>query len=120
MAPAIIMSGGGGGGAILLAETMVIGGVILADIGVVRLVNNYHVDEEIKRRQTPLPAALQTGEAARLDLFFPLTPLPSRVEITYVEHGRKYNFDIDTRQALAAIHRGPASEPSPETNPSPR
>jgi TonB family protein len=86
------------------AATVAVGAVaVLAGVGVVRLVNNAEVDNEIKRRSTSLPLVVQPGTEASLDLFFPLTPLSARTQVVYVDRKGEHRLDIDTRQMLEAL-----------------
>ena len=107
-----LMSGGaaaaGGAGA---AAFLVLGGVAMAGYGVVRLVNNAQVNDEIKRRSTKLPVVLEAQESARLDVFFPVTPIPTRAEIVYAGAQGEHRLQIDTQAALAGAHLPPPPDP---------
>ncbi len=105
------------GAVMVLPLAAVVGGAYFAGRGIVRMVNNAQVNGEIQRRQTVLPVAMSRGESARLDLFFPLTPLPSRVEIVYADAGGEQRLAIDTRTALAALHLDPTPTLEHRENP---
>jgi hypothetical protein len=73
----------------------------------VRGVHDSKVNKEIERRHTVLPVYIAARTDKRLDVFFPLAPSPSRLEITYSDAQGVHRFDIDTRQALAGLHLEP-------------
>jgi TonB family protein len=75
--------------------------------GVVRLVRNADINDEIKRRHTALPRDVIAGGLARLDLFFSLTPLPARMNIAYADSKGNHVLQVDTRTALAMLHVDP-------------
>src|SRR5688572_23683189 len=91
-------------GAVVLAPALVIAGAALAGAGVVRLVNNAEVNAEIKRRSSALPMTVGPHDE-RLHLFFPITPLPARLEIAYEQAGVRDRLGLDTGAALADLHR---------------
>jgi hypothetical protein len=76
--------------------------------GIVRAVHNSQVNSEIGRRQTSLPVTEPARGEQQLDLFFPLAPSPRRIEITYVDASGEHQLLLDTHQALAGLHLGPA------------
>lgn len=85
-----------------------VGGLVLAPVlavgGVMRGVNNGRVNNQIELRQTLLPIALQEKEAKTLDVFFPLTPSPQQIELTYVDSEGDHVLIVDTRAALDGLH----------------
>jgi hypothetical protein len=62
------------------------------------------VNDEIRHRQTILPAEVSGGDSIKLDLFFPLAPSPRHVEITYTAAEIEHRLEIDTQEALDGIH----------------
>jgi TonB family protein len=70
----------------------------------VRLVNNAEVNAEIRRRNSSLPRTVGPG-GERLALFYPVTPLPARLEIAYAQGGVRDRLAVDTRVALVSAHR---------------
>ena len=93
---------------------------VLAVAGAVRGVQNHNVDEEIKRRRTPLPLSLAAEEERRVDTFFPFAPAPERVEVKYRDASGEHVLAIDTRAALAGLHLLPADWTRPsQAQPSP-
>lgn len=84
-------------GAVVVAPVLVISGVM-------RSVNNNRVDDEIQRRSTHLPMMLPADQDTVIDLFFPITPAPSQVEVSYSVNGIQHTVVIDTRVALAGLH----------------
>lgn len=85
------------GGIVLLAPVLVVGGIV-------RGANNRKVSKEIIARHTELPLAIAPGESAELDLFFPLAPSPSRVEITFDGSNGVTTLIVDTSDALQGLH----------------
>ncbi len=84
------------------------GGLLLVPVfavgGVMRGVNNSKVNKQIESRQTLLPIALQREEEKSLDIFFPLTPSPRQIELTYVDSRGDHILIIDTHTALEGLH----------------
>lgn len=77
----------------------------LAVGGVVRGVNNSKVNQQIESRQTPLPTVLGEKEEP-LVAFFPLTPSPRRIELTYGDSEGDHILIINTVAALDGLHLG--------------
>ncbi len=88
---------------ILLAPALAVGGIV-------RGVNNSKVNKEIESRQTLLPIMLQKDEEQNLDIFFPLSPSPRQVQLTYVDSGGEHTLIIDTQAALDGLHLVKAAE----------
>jgi hypothetical protein len=84
------------------------GGLILLPAfavgGVVRGVNNGRVNKQIESRQTPLPLVLQDDEDKAIHAFFPLTPSPIQIEITYFDSRGDHTLIVDTQAALEGLH----------------
>jgi hypothetical protein len=72
--------------------------------GVIRMRNNSKVNHRIEQRHSVLPIAVAAGENRSLDVFFPLSPSPRRIEISYADARGVHQLDIDTTQALAGLH----------------
>lgn len=87
--------------------------------GIARAVNNSKVNREIVRRHSSLPATASPQAEQAFDLFYPLAPSPSRLEITYADAQGQHRLDVDLRAALAGLHLGPAqaSAATPPTSP---
>lgn len=51
-----------------------------------------------------LPRELQPGEQQGLDLFFPLAPSPSQVEIKYRLKNSYHTLTLDTSKVLEGLH----------------
>lgn len=77
---------------------------VLAVGGVFRGLNNRQVSKQIVSRQTLLPITLQKDEEKGLHIFFPLSPSPQRLEITYADSQGTFTLIIDTQGALAGLH----------------
>ena len=84
------------------------GGIILVPAfavgGVFRGVNNSRVNKQIESRQTQLPFLLQEDEDRTFHIFFPVTPSPRRIEITYVDSQGDHILVVDTQTALEGLH----------------
>ena len=87
----------GAAGALLLAPVFITGGVIKG-------VNNSKVNSEIENRQTLLPMEVGPNESRPVNLFFPIAPSPSRVEVNYVDSIGEHLLVLDTSEALAGLH----------------
>ena len=84
-------------GALVLAPVLVVGGVV-------RGVNNGKVNDEIERRQTPMPVHVEPGATQTFDLFFPIAPSPLELHIGYADDSGEHTIVIDTREALDGLH----------------
>ena len=99
-----------GGGAAAGAAGVVLLVPVLAVGGIVRGVNNSKVNNQIESRQTILPAILDEREEKDIHIFFPLSPSPQQLEITYVDSQGEHILVVDTRDALEGLHLVPDSE----------
>lgn len=99
-----------GGGAAATAAGVVLLVPALAVGGIVRGVNNSKVNKQIESRQTLLPITLQKDEEKTLDIFFPLSPSPRQVQLSYVDSGGEHTLIIDTQAALEGLHLAKAAE----------
>jgi hypothetical protein len=90
-------------GALIVAPVLVVGGVM-------RGVNNSRVNNQIELRQTLVPVELREEEEKGLNIFFPLTPSPRQVEITYSDSQGSYTLIIDTHVSLDGLHLVQATE----------
>ena len=88
---------------ILLAPVLAVGGIV-------RGVNNSKVNDQIESRQTLLPITLQQDEERNLDIFFPLSPSPRQVQLTYVDSQGEHTLIVDTHVALEGLHLVKAAE----------
>jgi hypothetical protein len=90
------------------------GGLILVPVfavgGVFRGVNNSKVNKQIESRQTLMPVGLQEEEEESFDMFFPLTPSPRQLELTYVDAQGEHVLVVDTKAALEGLHLVQAEE----------
>jgi hypothetical protein len=95
------------GGTELMAGA-VLGGLVLAPAlavgGIFRGVNNSKVGDQIESRRTQLPVVLQTDEENGLNVFFPMSPSPRQVELTYVDSQGEHFVVLDTLVALDGLH----------------
>jgi TonB family protein len=76
----------------------------MGGVGFARMADYASVDNEIKRRATVLPLAIAQGSTQDVVVFFPITPVPGRIEIAYTEGAGEHRIAIDTREVLAAAH----------------
>ena len=90
-------AGAAAGGLLLLGPALAVGGIV-------RGVNNSKVNKEIELRQTTLPVEIPAGDEIGLNVFFPLTPSPKRVELTYTDVAGEHDLIIDTSVALDGLH----------------
>ena len=85
-----------------------VGGLVLAPVlavgGIFRGVNNSKVNNQIEIRQTILPVDLQKDEEKNLDVFFPLSPSPLQLELTYGDSRGNHTLIIDTQAVLDGLH----------------
>jgi hypothetical protein len=93
-----------GGGAAAGAAAVVVLMPVLAVGGIFRGVNNSKVNNQIESRQTLLPVVLQEEEAQKLVIFFPLSPSPRQLEISYADPRGAHMLIIDTQAALEGLH----------------
>lgn len=93
-----------GTGTAVAATGLVLAAPVLAVGGVMRGVNNSKVNNQIESRQTMLPFELRGKEPIPLDVFFPLTPSPERIEITYADSQGEHTLVINSLTALDGLH----------------
>jgi len=98
------------GSAAASAAGVAVGAVVLAPVliagGVVEGKNKDWVARELISRHTPFPIDLATQELQSLNIFFPLAPSPSQVELTYNDSSGEHRFIVDTREILQGLHIG--------------
>jgi hypothetical protein len=104
--PAAFASSAAAGGVVAAAIVV----PILAVGGVMRGMNSRKVNKEIQSRQTLLPIVLQVEEEKSVDVFFPLSPSPRQIELTYVDSLGDHTLIIDTHAALDGLHLVPADK----------
>jgi hypothetical protein len=105
----VAASGGGMLAGALGAAAFLTVAPAFAVAGIFRGVHNGQVNNRIEDRQSELPAAIAAGAEQSLDLFFPLCPSPTRIQITYADaQGTPHQLDIDTSKTLAGLHLAPA------------
>jgi hypothetical protein len=90
-------------GVLVAAPVLVVGGML-------RGVNNSKVSREIENRSTHLPLVLSEDSEVALDVFFPLSPSPVRIEFSYSGNEADYLLTIDTAEALDGLHLVRAEE----------
>jgi len=89
--------GAAAGATLVLAPVLAVGGVV-------RGVNQSKVNNQIELRQTAIPHDLAAHEELTLDIFFPIAPSPTTVELTYSDSSGEHHLVIDTRMALDGLH----------------
>jgi len=100
-----LMGGAAAASTPLAAGFFAVGGVAMVLVGVTVAATNAATQATLTSRQTPLPAEASRQAPARLDLFFPVTPLPRSIEIRYTTAGKRHRLHVDTSAALAEAHR---------------
>lgn len=108
-----IVAGSGlalGGGAAVAAAGLLLAAPVLVVGGVFRGVNVSKVNKQIEIRQTRLPIVLRTEEEKSPHIFFPLTPSPRQVEISYTDSLGEHTLIIDTQVVLEDLHLVQAEE----------
>lgn len=75
--------------------------------GIQRSSDNRKVNKEIIRRQTVLPLEIPASQVLPVDLFFPLVPSPTHLEVIYTDTENEYRLIIDTQEALNGLHLKP-------------
>ncbi len=83
---------------------------VLAVGGVFRAVNNSKVGNQIESRQTLLPIPLHDDREKGLHVFFPLTPSPRQIEVTYIDALGTHTLIVDTQAALDGLHLAKEAE----------
>jgi hypothetical protein len=93
---------------------MAVTGLLLAPVlavgGVFRGVNNSKVNDQIEIRQAQFPVALEYGDEKGLNIFFPLTPSPRQIELTYIDSQGEHILVVDTETALTGLHLAQAED----------
>ena len=77
---------------------------VLAVGGVFRGVNNSKVNNQIEARQTLMPVTLQKEEEKGLHIFFPVSPSPQQIEITYSDSRGEHTLIVETEDVLEGLH----------------
>ena len=108
-----VAAGAAMAGAVVVAPVLVVAGFVGA-------VEEMGVQNEITRRSTVFPVAIEAEQQQTLDVFFALAPAPGQVEVKYRDTAGEHVVVIDTQGALAGLHLPPtdASKRS-EAPPSP-
>ena len=83
--------------AVAAAPVLIVGGVA-------KLGNAAAVDKEIVRRHSEFPVVLAAGEKQSMHVFFPITPAPRQLVLTYQVDGRETALVIDTAAQLSGLH----------------
>ncbi|MCZ6537214.1 MAG: hypothetical protein O6838_04900 [Gammaproteobacteria bacterium] len=92
-----------------VAAVVVVAPVLLLH-GLSRSSKNKKVNKEIIRRQTVMPLEIPPSQERPVDLFFPLVPSPTHLEVIYTDSDNEYRLVIDTREALNGLHLIPEKE----------
>lgn len=101
---------GGAAGAGVVAGAIVFAAPVLMLAGLSRSSKNKKVNKEIIRRQTVMPLEIPPSQERPVDLFFPLVPSPTHLEVIYTDSDNEYRLVIDTREALNGLHLIPEKE----------
>ena len=97
------------GGAAVGTATIVGGFVVLIPAAFVytsiaQNINRNKVAKEIWKRHTLLPITINSHEDLLLDIFYPLAPSPTQLEITYMVAGAEETLVVNTSEALNGLH----------------
>jgi hypothetical protein len=104
-----------GGAAAVGAVGVLVAAPILVVAGVFRGINTSKVSQEIENRSSDLPMTLSADGEVALNVFFPLSPSPVRIEVNYSDTDGDHILTIDTADALSGLHLSvPEREDMPE------
>jgi hypothetical protein len=99
-----MLGGGTAAGATAAASALMLVGPAFAIAGIVRAVHNGQVGDELARRAADFPLVLAPGETRALDLFLPLAPAPTRIELDYEAGSNAGRLPLDLQVPLAGLH----------------
>ncbi len=86
------------GGAVFVAvPAIAIGGIL-------KIVNNSKINNEIIKRQTHLPIAIKPSEKTSIDLFYPIIPGPRSIIVEYEIDGRVHYLKQILNENLSHLH----------------
>jgi len=85
------------GGLLVLGPALIIGGAVTES-------NEREVNSEIRRRRTDLPLELLASKKQLLHVFFPVTPSPQKITLSYYYMNSLHEIEVDTRAALTGLH----------------
>ena len=105
-----VAAGAATAGAVVVAPVLMVAGLVGA-------VQEMGVQNEITRRSTVFPVAIEGEQQQTLDVFFALAPAPGQVEVKYRDTAGEHVVVIDTRSALAGLHLHPAAGSRPSETP---
>ena len=71
--------------------------------------NQRKVDARIQDIRSPMPFPVEAGMVKQVALFFPITPSPRYVVISYTQEESIQMLRLETRESLAGLHLGAAS-----------
>ena len=100
---------GGASAGTAVGTAAVVGGLVVLvpaviGISIVRSNNRNKVAREIRKRHTFLPVTINSNEDLLLDIFYPLAPSPTQLEITYMVGGVEETLVVNTSEALNGLH----------------
>ena len=79
--------------ALVAPAAAVVGVAFFAGAGVVKIVRDTRVASQLERRQTRLPLAIRADDTSVV-AFFPIVPLPSAVELSYLDAGAEKRMRV--------------------------
>jgi len=71
--------------------------------------NQRKVDARIQDIRSPMPFPVEAGMVKQVALFFPITPSPRYVVISYTQEESIQTLRLETGESLAGLHLGTAS-----------
>jgi len=101
---AVLAGTGTGAAAGVVAVGAILAAPVIVVVGIVRGVNVSKVTNEIQSRSTDFPLILGAGDEAAVDIFFPLTPSPKKIEVNYSDANGAHQLIIDTVEVLDGLH----------------
>jgi hypothetical protein len=96
--------GGAAGTATTVGGFVVLVPAALVYTSIVQNINRNKVAKEIRKRHTFLPVTINSHQDLLLDIFYPLAPSPTQLEITYMVAGVEETLVVNTSEALNGLH----------------
>ncbi|MBL4661474.1 MAG: hypothetical protein JKY19_14040 [Alcanivoracaceae bacterium] len=76
----------------------------LAIGGIVKIVNNTKVSNQIKKRQTQMPLSISTKQKEIIDLFYSAIPGPKQIEILYSDSNEQHVLIMNLGEKFNKLH----------------
>lgn len=95
------------------ALTALVAAPVMVSMGITRAFRNSKVNNRIAERSSDFPMTVEPGGDADLDLFFPISPSPIRLEIVYSDAAGEHALAFDIRETFVGLHLPAATETKP-------